>query len=228
MAIAHDATTNATPISDAASMTFSHTVSGTDRLLVVKVGKRGAAGVTVTVTYGGASMTQQISQTGPNFQEVLIFTLIAPATGANNVVVTFSASVNQGFASASSYTGVDQTTPMDAAATGTSGTSATASHSITTVTDNAWVVDNVIVDALSITMTAATGRTERTNQTNNQTFGTSDRGPISPAGSVTMDWTFTSADWTIALAALRPAVSGRIFKLAGYGGGLVGESRGLA
>lgn len=81
------------------SNTFSHTASGTDRLVVVYAGLSTAdsaqASTAVTATYGGVSMTLQgMAQVqtsgGSGDGRFATFTLLNPATGAQNVVVTYT------------------------------------------------------------------------------------------------------------------------------------------
>src|SRR5450631_3163355 len=124
MAVAYDAVGpsggGGTYVTNATTSSWSHTCSGANRLLIV--------GLTVTlanttdtigVTYAGTGMTRLSSLApladGLTFDQ--IYYLPAPATGANNVVVTTSAAAVVLTAGSVSFTGVRQTTPM-----GTPGT----------------------------------------------------------------------------------------------------------
>lgn len=135
MAIAYDAVTTV-QTSATSSLTFSHTCSGTDRILFVATCAN-TGSTTTGVTYGGVSMTQVGSVTDIGPTEYLWY-LVNPASGANNVVVTNSGSVTTG--SAISFTGASQTGQPDATYTGTSTTTSSFSSSITTVADNCFVV----------------------------------------------------------------------------------------
>lgn len=111
MAIALDAFTDI-QTTTGTSLTFSHTCGGSDRLLnVLPIVASGAtaSGVTynsVAMTAGGTTMTDESSRT------YTFWYLVAPATGANNVVISVTASVFiRG--TCASYTGVDQTTPIN-------------------------------------------------------------------------------------------------------------------
>lgn len=185
MAIAFDAATTGTA-AGAGSLTFSHSVGagGADRLLVVAVSIDNR---TVTgVTYGGTAMTSVGSATN-GAQVSHMWRLIAPATGANNVVVTLSGGGTDIVAVATSYTGVDQTTPLGTAATAT-GTSTTASVAVTSATDE------LVVDSVSSnlgTLTVGAGQTQRGNTTAGDNFG----GASEEVGatSVTMSWTIGSS-----------------------------------
>jgi len=104
------------------TVTFSYTAgSGSERLLLVQT--RVASGSVTSVTYAGAGLTSHATGGG-----MTIWRKTAPASGANNVVVTIG-TYNQLIASTSDWTGVDQTTPLgtQVSATGTSTTPATGS-----------------------------------------------------------------------------------------------------
>ena len=140
MAIAFDASSIRTQDSGGGTTsTWSHTCTGSDRILFV--GVTVGTGMTVSgVTYNGVSMTQvaTLALGGAVFNNGYIFRLVAPATGANNIVVTASADTFI-YAAATSYTGVDQTTPIDVSGTNsTTGTSL--GLSLTTTKDNDWLV----------------------------------------------------------------------------------------
>lgn len=137
MAIAIDSSSEGV-IGGASSLTFSHTTSGSDRVLVVGVSV-GAAMSVSTVTYNGVGMTQANTQNmgGAVFTNTYLYYLVAPATGANNVVISTSgAGFIWGYGL--SFTGVDQTNPI--APTGGNTTlqagGTTLTSTITTTVDN--------------------------------------------------------------------------------------------
>ena len=118
MAIAFDAASSATTTT--ATLEWTHTVGagGADRFLFVGITWRAndtpAAQTLNTVTYGGQSLTRigaanRVIGTGNRVHE--IWRLINPPTGANTLTATFSAAV-QAAGGATSWTGVDQTTPL--------------------------------------------------------------------------------------------------------------------
>lgn len=98
----------------ATSLTFSFTTSGTNRILFVKSVTTG--GRTVTgVTYGGTAMTEATSQHHTSLNENVYWHYLKnPASGANNVVISASASGFIG-GGAVSYTGALQTGGVDVA-----------------------------------------------------------------------------------------------------------------
>ena len=113
------------------NLTWSHTVSGNDRYLVVGVSTSSTAGVSPTsVTYGGTALTlQQSDNAGSN--RVFWYGLLAPALGTANVVVALPVTAACGVVGGSmSFTGVNQATPIGNSTT-TTGTNTTATASVT-------------------------------------------------------------------------------------------------
>ena len=125
--------------------------------------------------------------------------MVAPLTGTNNIVATF-ADGTDAIGGATSWTGVNQTTPL--------GTAVFASGEGTPATVTvASAIGEVVVDALATidteTRTVEAGQTERWN------LGESDLGgggSSEPGGaSVTMSWTVESEFWAIGAVPLKPA-----------------------
>lgn len=103
------------------TITISHNCSGSDRLLIVGVGIKTDANQTISsVTFDGSPMTLVPGSTATNGTNVLsaLYYLIAPPTGAKNIVITTSAGT---FITAGgiSFTGADQTAPLGTANTAT-------------------------------------------------------------------------------------------------------------
>jgi len=181
-AIAFDNASSVNAGTGVTSLTYSLTVgSGTNRLLFV--GVRILSLTTPTVTYAGASMTLVASATF-NFgaDECYLFALVAPTSGANNVVVTVSTSASISSA-ASSYTGALQSVTMDNSTTNnTAGTTATLT--LTTVADNCWTVA-FSGGGSGTSISAGAGSTLRSNT--GQASGILDsNAPITPPGSTSM------------------------------------------
>lgn len=135
MAIAFDAKTNTSASGTASPLTFSHTCSGTDRILFVSSTLN--SGTISGITYGGVSMTQvgSVTDVGPI---TYLFYLVNPASGANNVVVTASATIYT--TTAVSYTGAAQSGQLDASGTTASATTASFTTTATVNTDNSWML----------------------------------------------------------------------------------------
>lgn len=186
---------------------WSHVCSGSDRILVVTVSMLSVAGSSVSgITYNSVALTKvrhDASVSGAVRTE--IWYLVAPTTGSNTVEVTLSAALDS-IATAQSYTGVDQVSPIDAqnGATATNVGAADATVDVTTVSDKAWVVDAVASTDTAITV--GTNQRQRANVTGAAgSGGSSDEGYKSPAGAVTMNWTNVAAlaTWTISAISLK-------------------------
>lgn len=133
------------------SHSFSLTVSGDNRLLLVCPMIASTRTVT-NITFNGDALTS-INRSGGS-QTVGWWYLIAPDVGTYNVIVTTDASTFC-YPSGGFWTGVDQTNPIDANTTNTSG-----SCTLTTTTDNCWAVLGVR-DANDGATTAGTNCTSR-------------------------------------------------------------------
>ncbi len=108
MAVAYDTSTKSGAWNNAeSSVTWSHTCSGSDRVLVVAV--TSYAKKTTGATYNGVAMTLVSEEDQGATLRVSVFCLKNPASGANNVVVSLSGT-DYVRTSAVSFTGADQTT----------------------------------------------------------------------------------------------------------------------
>jgi hypothetical protein len=193
-------------------LSFSHTCTGANLLLKVDVHWLGSgADRTITaITYNGVAMTPVGAKLQwMTWENLQMFYLAGPATGANLVAVTFSGAVTYSSAGGTSLTGVDQGSPLDASNSAT-GTGTAPSVSVTTIADNAWIVDS---------MEAAGGWYAYSpdspqvlswdSSAEHYTFGGSYKGPISPGGATTMSWTLAqSHEWGIYAASFKPAAGG--------------------
>lgn len=202
MAVQFDAASTAALTSNGTSKTWSHTCSSTDRFLIVVVSLNTGFPTGMTATYAGVSMTAQYTPAGKK----AVFTLIDPATGANNVVVSWTNN-SQGAFTAVSYTGVNQTTPMGTAATANgSGTGPTVNVSATSLD---LVVDGLMgfVTGSAVSATVGASQTQRANLADTNTDGSVAAQSSEPgATTVTMSWTLSvSSDWHIWGVALKPA-----------------------
>jgi hypothetical protein len=143
MAIAFDSTATANQASGA-TLTFSHTCSGSDRILLVGVVTEIASPDIVTgVTYNGVAMTQLGKVFSGDLDEVYLYALIAPATGANNVVISVSNALAFTYGGSVSYTGAYQDalpTGGDIVTGSTSGASTLSLSGLTPSTANSWIV----------------------------------------------------------------------------------------
>jgi hypothetical protein len=181
MAIALDTSTQLEE-STTATESWSHTCSGTDRILLVAVFPANFSTLT-GVTYNGVAMTLIASHT-----DIFLYKLIAPATGANNIEVT--ASANRWSAIAASFTGCDQEQNPIVQTTGTSSGPTQPSTDITTITPNEMVVDII---AAAIEKTIAVDGSQTLIEALSYDVGNSSGGmsyeTVASPGTVSMDWT---------------------------------------
>jgi len=199
------------------SLTVSHTVGagGTNRILVVGVNIFSGLDPFPTVssmTYAGQSMTFLAAQNDDVAPLTRIrsemWYITPPATGANNIAITFSAVV-RAVAGGMSYTGVHQTTPFGTAASAGGGAAGSS-------VDVSSAAGELVVDTMGVrqntsanqSLTAGANQVERYNDVS----GTATNANVVGAGSeeagaatVTMSWTLGSAERRAIVAApLRP------------------------
>lgn len=161
MAIAYDfsSTGNANP---GTSVTVAHTCTGSDLLLLVGILTNDTTDKVTGVTYNGVAMTRLAAYQAvtTNFFGFTYY-LLAPATGANNIVASRSDSGLIGCMGAS-YTGVSQSGFPDSNA---SGTDAAGNFSATTtvVAANCWLWANVRSNNNVSGITAGASTTIRQN-----------------------------------------------------------------
>ena len=180
------------------SLSWSHTCTGSNRLLVVGVAVgtvTSDASLVTTVTYNGVSMTSasKVHSNGSSNGYIQMFYLIAPATGANTVAVTNNSSADLAGGSVS-FAGVNQSTPTSGLATNVgNGTSGSVSVSTN--------VGDMVIDALCNGSGFASGTSLQTtrwliNANSNSAAGNGASSTAAgAAGSVTMGYTNFNLDW---------------------------------
>jgi hypothetical protein len=138
MAIAYDSYAIGTA-GAGSSLTYSHTCTGSDLILFVSVFIQ--TSLTITgITYNGVALTSIDGQTnGASNERIELWYLIAPATGANNIVISRSGSTGALQGRSTSYTGANQSSQPDASSKSIA-TSTTLTDTVTTVADNCWAV----------------------------------------------------------------------------------------
>jgi len=142
MAVAFDAKSEKNWVSSGTTHTWSHTCTGSNLILFVG-GQIDNTGDKITgITYNGVAMTKIMDVSGydKDAREYLYY-LIAPATGANNVVITCPSSVNGDFF-ATSFSGARQSSQPDSSASGGTGSATQASFSLTT---NVVTADSMLI-----------------------------------------------------------------------------------
>lgn len=180
------------------TQTLSHTIANNNnRLLVVciSVGDSvnsviGASGV----TYNGIPLTKAPGTTGNRSAwNSEIWTLIGPATGTNNIVVTWTTHANTTFIIGSySLYNVDQITGIGATNV-TSGIDTTPTITITPDEVDSWIIDSVSSEQLAGSQTPGIFGWSITPGSG--IHGASQYVTIPGGGLNTLSWTMTSGNW---------------------------------
>lgn len=209
MAIAFDSATAMTGNTSVTSKTFSHTCSGSDRILFV-ISARQTAFTITGITYNSVAMTQVGTKATSYGNTIELWYLVAPATGANNVVISVNSACNV-TGGAISFTGASQTGQPDASATGGDPTSAVSSYSpsVTSVADNCFAVCGMIC-ASGATLTGGTNTSigsqpEVTHAGSAFIYSTAEK---TPAGTFTLNVTSASQVMVSVMASFSPAGGG--------------------
>lgn len=124
------------------SLTYAHTTSGSDRILFVGFAVTTQNTDDITgVTYNGSALTlvDKIKVPDTDNRWVYLYYIVAPSTGANNIVINSTSSTAK-TANAVSYTGASQTGVPDSSATNTATSGTTFALTTTSVADNSWLV----------------------------------------------------------------------------------------
>lgn len=200
MAIAIDSGNNGTQanVTSGNTMTWSHTCTGAGLMLVVAIACDNTNQPT-SVTYNGVAMTLAVSRDDGSALKVHFYYLSDPATGANNVVMTASATGDYAGGSvsltdASSQIGNTQSSLI------TSSTNPSVSFTTNGITG--FVVD-ALLNRNGQSATAGAGQTRFCNQTYFNNFGSNGGLSMSyesytSSGDPTMSWTLgtmTDSAW---------------------------------
>jgi hypothetical protein len=183
------------------SATISYTTANTaNRILMVGVAAQQPNGSVTSVTYNGIGLTKLGNLSNSSQSRIEIWFLKAPPAGTHNVVVTNSQNDN-GVIGVMSFSGVDQTTPFGIITTA-QGSSTTAS--VTVASANGELVYSVVgFNNGATNLTPGSGQTEYWDQTVNSSIAGSGSTKTG-AASVSVQWTSTSASWTIGAVSLKP------------------------
>jgi len=205
-AIAYDASSQGTV--DSTSLTFSHTVTGTDTILFVEAGQWQTGDAITGVTFNGTAMTLvDKQQVGSINTYVYLYYLIAPATGTHDVVISSSGSADIRGAAAS-YTGAAQSGVPDATSKSSTTSGGDATGIVTTIADNSWVVMSSFHQDCSTGCTAGADTTIRKGGTGNMGVLSDSNAAVTPAGSRTLIVNGNSGSTGWVAASFAPSVAG--------------------
>lgn len=180
MAVAYDNSTASG--ANTSSLSFSHTCTGSDLVLVFMIKVYSTSDLVTAATYNSVGATLVSKRQNGNNRWSYMYILANPATGSNTVNVTLSSTQLVG-CSVHSYTGAETTGIPDSQ---NSTTVATTNVDIatTTVADNSWLVG---MYAGQRTYTPGSGTTQRQYQgTADQLYTFDSNGAKTPAGSYSL------------------------------------------
>jgi hypothetical protein len=192
------------------AITIAYTVTGSNTYLIVGVSVYDSvrsSGIMSAVTYNGVAMAR-INQTFvATTRTVDMWGLKNPATGTHNVVLTNGGAQSQATSTViiSSWTGVDQTTPIGTSAVATGTT--TASTTVTSVAGGA-AVDQIAESNSQTPTVTGSGQT----QLQYGTMGTfiSGGGSYILGAGATLSWTTSGGlSWASVAVPLNPVASSR-------------------
>ena len=192
-------TTSVNPASD----TLAFDATATNGYLVVQTliqSSQTCSGV----TYNGVAMTQLTTLAGaPNAGETLyLWGLAAPTTGTNNIVGSFSGAGTRVF-DAILYSGAQTATAIEASNTTSGGAATSASISVTTITDNDWLVGYFRGNGGGA-FTAGSNTVVRTAGAEGTRQLVDTGAAQTPAGSKSLNVTMGSQAWSALAFALKP------------------------
>ena len=205
MAIAHSNTSTAVNGGANSTTISSFAVSGTDPVLVVKVALRDTTDTVTGVTFNTSEIFEEVGNDRNGDAHSGMWVLKNPTATTADVVISLSGS-SRHVSACSLYTGVDDNTPIRAAATATgNGTDAAPTVDVVSISGE------MVIDSLSQVSagpdTATGDHTER-HDTAATGGGTDTRGAsqelAGTGGTDTMGWTMGDSDnWAIVGAVLQ-------------------------
>lgn len=205
--VAFDASTTGYETGGDGVLSVSHTSTGSDRAVFAGVAVVSFTPIltSASCTYGGSSMEEKWDRGFATHYGQTGYILKGQATGAQTVTSTLDDTTPyEQSVIVTSVTGVDQTTPVGTAASA-SGNSTTPSVTVTGVSSDGMVVDNIATESGSISSVGA-DQTQRGTHAGAGGFmsGASSTQPGTAGGA--MSWTLAIAEnWDIGAIEFKPA-----------------------
>lgn len=202
MAIAWETGASSSVILSVGSTTVAYDCGSTaNRFLLVDIARyTGGYAAATGITYAGVSMSY-ISAASANDGNVLAFDvwgLIAPATGSNNIVVTWDgAGLTAALILRACASGVDQTTPYTGAVSDSDHNSSATSITVTSAT-NDMIVGFTIAAGDQVTSAPTIGSSQTSRSAMGITVPQNVWGSIGSragAASAAITWTIASSTW---------------------------------
>jgi len=173
--------------------TTSYTVAVGVDLLSIRLG--GPWMTPPTITYNGVTVPQRIAANDSNSEQVIIYDIINPSSGANDIVVDSGGAAGTWVMSVQSLDGVNTASPVRGSPASSGGFVANSSLVMTTVSDD------YVVDVLS--SPSATVGTGQAAQLLNIS-GVSASSETATTVSTTMSWTHSELRAVIAAVVYKP------------------------
>ncbi|HOY32632.1 MAG TPA: Ig-like domain-containing protein [Bacteroidales bacterium] len=193
-----DATTYGSAVAGT-TITVAHTTTtAADRLLLVGISTRDKA--VTSVTYDGTPLTLAGQQTSLGEAKTFIYYMVAPSSGAHNVVVTCNGALGKGaVAGVMTFTGVNQTTPLGAYAS-SSGESVTASLNVSSASSE------LVFNVVSVHNQNISCLSSQTQQWNVNTPKENTGGGCTKKGSATttLAWLLNKDHWSMSGISIKP------------------------
>ncbi len=172
MAITHVGTPTTATANNPTTLTLSsHVVdAGSNRILIVGVGWRAfGSEVVSSVVWDAAGVNEVLTSlrtdTAPSSgYRTEFFYLVGPTVKTADVTITLSGASGRVIGGASNYQGVDQSTPVEAEGGNGSDSASSLTSTVTTLTDNAWLVAITGQRAANEAMAITSPGTERWEQ----------------------------------------------------------------
>lgn len=183
-AIAFGAASGAQNIGAVSTTSVAHTITGSNPLLVS--GNHNAVNITTTsVKWNTTQTLVQVATVTQNTRNTDLYYLKAPTTGSFNVDWVIGAGVTTWSVVTGSYSGVDQSAPLNTSTTGVVVTT-TMTLTVTTTVDNCWLIAQMATGGGSLTVGSGTTFRGTIKVNPDQTTLADSNGAKSPAGSYSL------------------------------------------
>jgi hypothetical protein len=211
-AVAHDGEAAVTGANGGATTTITlsaKTTAGSDRLGVLRCTFQVPGNlVGNAATWNGVTMgAPRVTVDNADGRGVRIWAIVNPPTTASDVVVDANSGGGTGYiCTATSYNGVDQTTPVSATNTA-SGTATTATVDCTAGSSDTMIVDSLYYTGSGTSPSVGANQTQEANTDQGSWFSAFSR--QDGADGDTMSWTVAPTPvWSIGCATLAPVSGG--------------------
>ncbi|HXI69413.1 MAG TPA: immunoglobulin domain-containing protein [Verrucomicrobiae bacterium] len=199
--------------SNTSQLTWSHTVgTNANRMLMVATSHRNGNNSVTGVTYGGVALTKIGSTNAPsNVNSCSLWQLLAPPSGTAPVVVNVSGGAQDIVAGATSFAGVNQSTPLGAFAASADKDNQSGPTTVAAAANPGDLVMAVLIaNASAVSATNASGQAAlwnlKTGTGGSDIIGAS--GIATGGTNVSLTWKLgAGAPWALGAVAIKPFVN---------------------